>query len=70
MGKIITLTRQNSLLIVLLFCLVNYFLAFRGLRYLKYEDEKLKGSAIAIIVLSYALFGAIAYFYKNKFFPS
>lgn len=51
-------------------CIINYLIAFRGLRYLTYENKKLGGlSALAVIILSYAIFGVVAYFYKSMFFP-
>ncbi len=52
-------------------CIINYLIAFRGLRYLTYENKKLGDlPTLAIIILSYAIFGIAAYSYKGMFFPN
>lgn len=50
-------------------CVINYLIAFRKVRYLTYENEKLSGlSTFAVIILSYTIFGVAAYSYKAYFF--
>jgi hypothetical protein len=67
--KTVLFNKYDQPILFIMICLINYLISFRRLRYLNYEKEKLNGlSAFIVIVLTYAIFGVTAYFYKNMFF--
>jgi hypothetical protein len=68
--KTVLFSKYDQLIFFITLCLINYLIAFKKSRYLKYENERLRGlSTLTIIILSYAIFGIVAYSYKSMFFP-